>query len=74
MSFFKKFWKQLRGFLRSKDVFGDSFTFQYKEEGSQSTPLGGFICIIFVAISALYLIVNFIPFIKKKILNCNTIQ
>ena len=66
MSFFKKFWKQLRGFLRSKDVFGDSFTFQYKEEGSQSTPLGGFICIIFVAISALYLMVNFIPFIKKE--------
>ena len=66
MAFFKKFFKQVRGFLRSKDVFGDSFTFQYKEEDAHSTPLGGFICIIFVAIAALYLITNFIPFIKKE--------
>ena len=66
MSFLKKFWKQVRRFLRSKDIFGDSFTFQYKEEDGQSTPLGGLICIIFVGISALYLIVNFIPFLKKE--------
>ena len=66
MAFIKKFSKKLRGFLRSFDVFGESFTFKYKEEDSHNTPFGGFICIIFYVITFLYFINNFIPFLKKE--------
>ena len=66
MAFHKKLLKKLRGFLRSFDTFGDSFTFNYKEEETHTTPLGGFICIIFGIITFLYFITNFIPFLKKE--------
>ena len=66
MAFHKKILKKLRGFLRSFDTFGDSFTFNYKEEETHTTPLGGFICIIFGVITFLYFITNFIPFLKKE--------
>ena len=66
MAFFKKFYKKFKGFLRSFDIFGDSFTFKYKEEDSHNTPFGGFICIIFYVITFLYFINNFIPFLKKE--------
>ena len=66
MAFFKKIFKKLRGFLRSFDIFGDSFTFKYKEEDTHNTPLGGFICIVFCTITFLYFITNFIPFLNKE--------
>ena len=66
MAFFKKFSKKFRGFLRSFDIFGESFTFKYKEEDSHNTPFGGFICIIFYVLTFLYFINNFIPFLKKE--------
>ena len=66
MSFLKKILKKIRVFFRSFDIFGDSFTFHYKEEDSQSSPLGGFIFIIFAGITALYLITNFIPFLNEE--------
>jgi hypothetical protein len=58
--------KKFRGFLRSFDIFGDPFTFLYKDEDGQSTPFGGFIFIIFATLTALYLIYNFIPFLHEE--------
>ena len=66
MAFLKKILKKFRGFLRSFDIFGDPFTFLYKDEDGQSTPFGGFIFIIFATLTALYLIYNFIPFLHEE--------
>ena len=66
MAFLKKILKKFRGFLRSFDIFGDPFTFLYKDEDGQSTPFGGFIFLIFAALTALYLIYNFIPFLHEE--------
>ena len=66
MAFLKKVLKKFRGFLRSFDIFGDPFTFLYKDEDGQSTPFGGFIFIIFATLTALYLIYNFIPFLHEE--------
>ena len=66
MAFLKKILKKFRGFLRSFDIFGDPFTFLYKDEDGQSTPFGGFIFLIFATLTALYLIYNFIPFLHEE--------
>jgi len=66
MAFLKKVLKKFRGFLRSFDIFGDPFTFLYKDEDGQSTPFGGFIFLIFATLTALYLIYNFIPFLHEE--------
>ena len=66
MAFLKKILKKFRGFLRSFDIFGDPFTFLYKDEDGQSTPFGGFIFLIFATLTGLYLIYNFIPFLHEE--------
>ena len=49
------------------DVFGESFTFRYKDEDKHSTMLGGIICICFYIIAILFFVYNFIPFYRRKI-------
>ena len=62
----KTIWS-IKGFLRTFDFFGESFTFRYKDEDKHSTVLGGVIFIIFSIITLLYAIYNFIPFVNKEI-------
>ena len=57
----------IRKFLRFVDVFGESFTFRYKDEDKHSTKLGGVICICFYIIAILFFVYNFIPFYHRKI-------
>ena len=52
--------------LRTFDVFGESFTFRYYDEDKHASKLGGVVFIVFMLIAILYLIYNFIPFVKRK--------
>ena len=62
----KTIWS-IKGFLRTFDFFGESFTFRYKDEDKHSTVLGGIIFIIFSIITLAYAIYNFIPFVNKEV-------
>ena len=55
MKHFKKF-----------DKFGENFSFNYHGYDKYSTRVGGFVFLIFIAISLIFFIFNFIPFYKNK--------
>ena len=57
----------LKKIIRTLDLFGESFTFTFKDDGKHSTLLGGIVCILFFIIAFLYLLYNFIPFYNKDI-------
>ena len=57
----------LKKIIRTLDLFGESFTFTFKDDGKHSTLLGGIVCILFFIIAFLYLLYNFIPFYNKEI-------
>ena len=62
----KENWNKIKGFFKFIDSFGVSFSFRYKAEDKYSTVFGGIITLIFAAISLIYCIYNFIPFINRK--------
>ena len=58
--------KTIKKYLRMFDFFGESFTFSYKNEDKHSSALSGIICISFYIFAFAYIVVNFIPFCKRK--------
>ena len=63
----QNFYSSVKKIIRTFDIFGESFTFRYKDEDKHSTVLGGIICIFFFIIALLYFVYNFIPFYKREI-------
>ena len=61
--------KSFRNFLRRIDIFGVPFNFRYKTKDKYSTPCGGFLFLLFVALSLTFGIYYLIPFINRKNLN-----
>ena len=60
-------WKKIKKFFKGRDLFSVPFSFRYKNEDSFSTFLGGLFTIIFFIIAILFGI-NFLHFVKEKIL------
>ena len=58
--------QKLKYILRKFDIFGVPFSFKYKDEGSFTTPLGGFFFIIYCIIFFVVGIYYFIPFYNRK--------
>ena len=53
-------------FIRALDCFGVSYTFKYKAKEKYTTPLGGIITLLFIALCIAEGIYNFIPFYNRK--------
>ena len=61
--------KPVRKFLKRFDVFGEPYSFKYKNEEKYNTATGGFILILFSILSIAFGIYYFIPFYNRKNLN-----
>ena len=57
---------RIKRLLRKFDVFGSPFSFKYENEGSFTTPLGGFFFILFLIVMSVVGIYYFIPFFNRK--------
>ena len=58
--------KSFKGFLRKIDIFGVPFNFKYKTNDKYSTPLGGFILLIFISLSLAFGVYYMLPFLNRK--------
>ena len=58
--------KSFKGFLRKIDIFGVPFNFKYKTKDKYSTPLGGFILLLFCILALTFGIYYLIPFLNRK--------
>ena len=58
--------ESINEFIRSLDCFGVSYTFKYKSKERYTTPLGGIITLLFIALCIEEGIYNFIPFYNRK--------
>jgi len=58
--------ESINEFIRSLDCFGVSYTFKYKSKERYTTPLGGIITLLFIALCIAEGIYNFIPFYNRK--------
>ena len=58
--------KTFKEFLRKIDIFGPNFNFKYKTRDRYSTPFGGFMFLVFIALALTFGIYYLIPFIKRK--------
>ena len=61
--------KSFKNFLRKIDIFGVPFNFKYKTRDKYSTPVGGFILLLFCIIALAFGIYYFIPFLNRNNLN-----
>ena len=58
--------KYIKDFMKKIDIFGDPFNFKYKTKNKYSTPLGGFILLLFCILSLTFGIYYFMPFLNRK--------
>ena len=58
--------KLAKRIFRKFDFFGESFNFRYKNEDKQATAISGIICLSFYLLAFIYILYNFIPFIRKE--------
>ena len=56
----------LLNFLRALDTFGIVYNFRYRDKKKYQTAMGGFISILFLIFVIIFVILNFIPFAKRK--------
>ena len=54
--------KKIRTLFRGFDIFGESFTFRYKNEDKHSTVFGGIICFLFYFIAFFVFVKSFKQF------------
>ena len=65
----KKIFKEIENFIKTRDMFGISFSFKYNYKDNYSTPLASIFFLIFCLTSSIIFIINLIPFIKKENFN-----
>ena len=53
-------------FLRVLDSFGITYNFRYRDRKKYQTAMGGFVFILFLIFVIVFVILNFIPFVKRK--------
>ena len=58
--------ESINEFIRALECFGVSYTFKYKTKEKYTTPLGGIITLLFIALCIAEGIYNFIPFYNRK--------
>ena len=58
--------KALNEFLRKFDSFGVTLNFKYKSKERYTTGLGGIVTLLFIALTLIVGIYNFIPFYNRK--------
>ena len=58
--------KLAKRIFRKFDFFGESFNFRYKNEDKQATAISGIICFSFYLLAFIYILYNFIPFIRNE--------
>ena len=58
--------KEIKGFLRTLDIFGTTFSFRYKDRERYQTISGGIIIILFIILVLVVGIYYFIPFSNRK--------
>ena len=58
--------KSFKNFLRKIDIFGVPFNFKYKTRDKYSTPIGGFILLLFIFAALTFGIYYMIPFINRN--------
>ena len=58
--------KSFKEFLRKIDIFGVPFNFKYKARDRYSTPFGGFMLLLFIALTLTFGIYCLKPFINRK--------
>ena len=58
--------KTFKDFLRKIDIFGVPFNFKYKTKDRFSTPLGGFLLLLFASLSLAFGIYYLLPFLNRK--------
>ena len=58
--------KSIKKFFKKFDVFGVPFSFKFENEGTYTTPLGGFFFISFCIMVLVVGIYYFIPFFNRK--------
>ena len=58
--------KALNEFLRKFDSFGVTLNFKYKSKERYTTGLGGIVTLLFIALTLIIGIYNFIPFYNRK--------
>ena len=58
--------KAISDFLRKFDSFGVTLNFKYKSKERYTTGLGGIVTLLFIALTLIVGIYNFIPFYNRK--------
>ena len=58
--------KTFKDFLRKIDIFGVPFNFKYKTKDRFSTPLGGFLLLLFASLTLAFGIYYLLPFLNRK--------
>ena len=56
----------IKSFLRKIDIFGVPYAFKYKSEDKYTTPLGGFVVILFISATIILGVYYFIPFYNRN--------
>ena len=58
--------ESIKSFLRRIDPFGVPFSFKFKSKEKYTTPTGGLFLILFIALTLIVFIYNFIPFYHRE--------